>query len=102
VIVFTMPGAEINRRRRTFAFFTSQTGQKFPKTHITALLDQQTHGQDCRAPAAMQLQLALRPIGQAMRQAEGRRVHGRRLRREQKVNKRLAGIRHTPRPISLR
>jgi hypothetical protein len=98
VIMFTVTGAEIDRCRRTFAFLAAQARQQFPKTHIAALLDQQAHRQNCCAPAAVQLQLALRPVGQTMLEAEGRRVHGGRLQREQKQNKGFAAST----PISLR
>ena len=89
MIVFTVPGAEIDRRGRAFAILTSQARKKFPKTHIAALLHQQAHRQDCRTPAAVQLQPALRPVGQTVREKEGRRMHGGKLRREQIANKRL-------------
>ena len=92
VIVFTVPGAEIDRRRRLSAFLTSQARQKFPKAHIAALLDQQAHRQDRCPPAAVQFQPALRPVGQTMREAEGRRMHGRRISNEQKANNSLARL----------
>jgi hypothetical protein len=77
VIVFTVPSAEIDRRRWLSAFLTSQARQEFPKAHIATLLDQQAHRKECRAPAAVQFELALRPVGKTVREAEGRRMHGR-------------------------
>jgi hypothetical protein len=44
----------------------------------------------------VQLQLALRPVGQTVREAEGRRVHGGRLGREQEENKCVADIGSCP------
>jgi hypothetical protein len=93
VIVFTVLGAEIDRRRWLLAFLTAQARQKFPKTHIATLLDQQAHRKECRAPAAEEFELALRPVGQTVREAEGRRMHGSRLQREQNTNNSLAGRR---------
>jgi hypothetical protein len=39
----------------------------FPKADIAPLFEQQTHRKEGRAPAAVQFELALRPVGQAMR-----------------------------------
>jgi hypothetical protein len=50
LIVFTVSGAEIDRRRWLSAFLTPQARQQFPKTHIAALLDQQAHGHERGAP----------------------------------------------------
>jgi hypothetical protein len=92
VIVFTVPGAEIDRRRWTSAFLASQARQQFPKTHIAALLDHQPHRIERHAPAAMQFELEVRPVGQAMLRTERRRMHRGRLQREHKKNKRVAGV----------
>jgi hypothetical protein len=90
VIMFAVPGAKIDRRRRVLAFPTAPARQKFRKARIATLFRQQAHRQDGRAPAAMQFEPALRPVGQAMRQVEGRRMHGCTVGLEHNANKRIA------------
>jgi hypothetical protein len=61
VIVFTVPGAEIDRRRRLPAFLAAQARKQFPKTHIAAFPYHEAHRIEHHAPTAMQFELALRP-----------------------------------------
>ena len=96
-IMLPVPSAEINWRWLLSTFFAAQTRQQFPKTHIAALLDHEAQRKECSAPAAVQFELAVRPIGQTMLVAEGRRVHGGRLRREHKENKHDAEASGCPR-----
>jgi hypothetical protein len=73
VIVLAVPGAEIDRCRRTFAFLTAEARQQFPKTHIATLLDQQAYRQKCRAPAAVEFELH---CGQSERRCARRKGEG--------------------------
>ena len=84
--MLAVPRAEIDRRGRPLAVLAPQTGKDFRKSPVAAIHRQQAQRKDRRTLAAVKLQAAVRPVGQAMRKAERRRVHDRRLSSEHKAN----------------
>ena len=84
--MLAVPRAEIDRRGRSLAVLAPQTGKDFRKSPVAAIHRQQVQRKDRRTLAAVKLQAAVRPVGQAMRKTERRRVHDRRLPSEHKAN----------------
>lgn len=88
--------AEIDRRGRALAAFAPQAGKDFGKCQVAAVLRQQAHRVDRYPLSAAQFQAAGGPVGQAMRETERWRVHGRTLLKEQiknKVSRRVPDVR---------
>jgi hypothetical protein len=79
MIMLALSGAQIHRSRRLLAVLAPQPGQDLRKCSIAALYCKQTQRKDSDALTAVKLQAALRPVGQVMGEAEGRRVHRRSL-----------------------
>ena len=87
MVVFAMPRAEIDRRGRPVAALAPQPGKDFREGPVAMLHGQQAERKDRCALAAVKLKTAVRPVGEAVGEAERRRVHGRRLPTEHKANK---------------
>jgi hypothetical protein len=86
MVVFAMSCAEIDRRGRPVAALASQSGKDFREGPVAMLHGQQAERKDRCALAAVKLKTAVRPVGEAVGEAERRRVHGRRLPIEHKAN----------------
>ncbi len=83
ILMFAMPGAEIDRRGRTVAALAPQLGEDFREAPVAALRGQQAQRKDRRARASSR-----RRSGQSevVGEAERRRVHDRRLSPAHKAN----------------
>ena len=82
--------AQVDGGRGGLTAPTSKPGKGGGKGRIAVLLDQQTDGEDHLTATAIQFQLAVWPVAEAVRYPECRRVHRRTVGRERIKNSRSA------------